>query len=271
MKTFKKSCFAAVLAWAFFSGCKAELLDSRYTLELPALPPAWEELFGIPHWRIEWINPAGKAETFVLRGGRGAASALEISVPQTFAAPVTAWPFFPDKGIWAGLLRPAGAIFPFDADGTGSRRKSSQRLIRLSWQGGVDAVLYRELDAAQAGLSVQPARLPQYLDWPRFRELFSDPAIPEKVRADPWIVDWKTAAFKIVNSGFNKRYIIAEEKQDIPIPVSCGPWIGTSPFAAPLFFAEGTVPAFPAGESVSAWFSGAGILKLNKAAWMMLP
>jgi hypothetical protein len=36
-----------------------------------------------------------------------------------------------------------------------------------------------------------------------------------------------------------------------------------------LFYCRGFF--FPAGESVNVWFSGAGILKLNKAAWMLTP
>jgi hypothetical protein len=274
MKNLKKSCFALVAALAFFSGCKADLLDTRYTLELPALPPAWEELFGIPCWRIEWLNPGGEAETLMWKGTGESARTPEISLPQTRAAAVSALPFFPDRGIQAGLLRPAGAVFPFDVPADVSTGKSSLPVLRLSWQGGVDAVLYRELGIAAAhydGSSSQSVRLPQNLDWPRFRELFSDPDISDKVRTDPWTVDWKTAADKIIRSGFNKRYITGEETTEIQVPAGPGPWIGSSPFVSPLFFDERAAPSFPAGENTSIWFSDAGILKVNKTAWILVP
>ncbi|MDR0877529.1 MAG: hypothetical protein LBN21_05710 [Treponema sp.] len=264
MKIFKKGFLPVLPALLLFVHCNAgvSVTGARCSLELPALPPAWAELLGAPHWRIEWISPEGKALTRIWAD----AGAPEIDLPQTLANPVSAWPFFPDRGIPAGLLRPAGAVFPFDAAG----EKSRTAVLRLGWQGGIDAALYRELAAAvRDGSSAQAARIPQNFDWKRFRELFSDPEIPDAVRADPWIVDWKAAAEKIVKSGFNKRSITAGEKADTPVPVSRGPWFGSSPFASPLSFEEGTAPAFPADKNTAVWFSGEGLLKVNTSAWLL--
>jgi hypothetical protein len=242
------------------SGCGPALTDSTVTLELPDLPPAWRELLGAPQWRIEWISPGGVRERMVTAGD------VEVTLPQTWASPVTAWPFWPGKGISPGLFYPAGAIFPFDTLGAG---------LRLSWRGGVDAVLYRELAAVcEAAAAETPARTPPRpwnFDWPRFRQLLEDPSIPEEVRLDPWRVDWKQAAASIASSGFNKRYIRPEAREEIAVPAPPGPWIGASPFAPPLIFGEGEEPVFPVGAKPGSWFSPAGFLRCTAAAWIFVP
>jgi hypothetical protein len=242
-----------------FSGCGRSLMDSEYVLKLPEPPPAWTELLGSPHWRIEWINPEGVKESRVTEGD------TQINLPLTWASPVSAWPFWPGKGIAPGIFRPAGAIFPFDASGAD---------LRLSWRAGVDAVVYWELDAAyeaQAGARTPVPRLSRNFNWPRFRELFEDPAFFEKLHADPWTVDWKNAAIKIVLSGFDKRRIVPEPRKEIPIPVPAGPWIGSSPFAPPLKCGPGETPVFPAGARPESWLSPAGLLRCTAETWILIP
>jgi hypothetical protein len=234
-------------------------MDPVYVLELPDLPPAWLELLGNPRWRIEWINPGGARESRITAGP------AELVLPQTWASPVSAWPFWPGRNISPGIFRPAGAIFPFDASGG---------VLSLSWQGGVDAVFYQELDAAyaaQAGPQTTVPRLPRNFDWPRFRALFDDPVFFNKLHADPWTVDWKAAAAKTVSSGFGKQRIVPDEREETAIPVPPGPWIGTSPFAGPLIFGEGEIPVFPAGSRPGSWFSAAGTLRCTTAAWILIP
>jgi hypothetical protein len=241
------------------SACGRGLMDPLYTLALPDLPPAWLELLGTPQWRIEWISPGGIKEQAIRAGN------AEAALPQTWANPVSAWPFWPARGVAPGIFRPAGAIFPFDAAGD---------TLFLSWQGGVDALLYWELDAAWAAGKASGAssiRRPQNFDWPRFRELLNDPSILEKTKADPWTVDWKAAAAKIVSSGFYRSYIRSEDRVETPIPVSSGPWIDTSPFAPPLLFGEGEEPVFPIGPSPKSWFSPTGILRGTTETWILIP
>jgi len=268
----------------FLHSCEESLVDSRYSLELPQLPQGWAALLGIPYWRIEWLNDEGWKETKTVLGNGGA----EISLPPTLASAVSALPFWPDKGIGPGIFRPAGAIFPFDASG---------KNIILSWQGGVDANLFWELVRAYQGteeVSIPPeaqtdemavmegramvewraagqrgvSRLPWNFNWPRFRQLFIDPTLNAEVRADPWLADWHGIAEKIVKSGFDKRRLVPEARSSLKIPVSCGPWIGTSPFASPLFFE--TTPVFPVRSSPDTWVSAEGILRCNTETWILL-
>jgi hypothetical protein len=248
-----------VCAALFLSGCGADLTDSRYTLELPELPPAWTSLLGEPHWKIEWLNTEGVKTMMTVQGGQRP----EINLPQTWASAVSALPYWPDQGIEPGVFRPAGAIFPFDV---------CEKVLALTWRGGVDATLYWEIAQAAADQADDAAaraavsRLPWNFNWPRFRELFNDPTVNAAVHADPWLADWSSIAAKIVKSGFDKRRLVPEARSELRIPVALGPWIGTSPFAEPLLFEN--FPVFPVRQEVDTWVSAEGLLHCNKDAWI---
>jgi hypothetical protein len=243
-------------AGLFLHGCGESLVDSRYIVQMPGLPPAWEALLGSPHWRVEWLNGEGRKEAATVRGNGG----VEVSLPSTWVSAVSATPFWPDRGLEPGVFRPAGAIFPFDVSG---------KSLVLSWQGGIDANLYWEFIRAYGEAGQESIRLPWNFNWPRFRLLFNDPALNEDVRADPWLADWSGIAAKTVQSGFDRRRLVPEARGSLEIPVSPGPWIGASPFAAPLFF-EAT-PVFPVRPTADTWVSSEGILRCNTKAWILLP
>ena len=266
-----KNYFCALVFCAVFIlyGCGESLLDSRYAVELPELPPSWKAMLGSPYWRVEWLNVSGQKESATVRRNRG----VEISLPPTWVSAVSAVPFWPDRGIGPGIFRPAGAIFPFDVSG---------KNLVLSWQGGVDANLYWEFVrvSSEAGQESPPdetepveraavSRLPWNFNWPRFRQLFADPSLNAEVRADPWLADWSGIAAKIVQSGFDKRRLVPEARSNLEIPVNPGPWIGASPFAAPLLFES--VPVFPVRSTADTWVSIEGILRCNSETWILLP
>ena len=262
-KSALKRCFAAFILGTAFLLPNCDLAPfhkepERFSLEFPELPPAWKSLLGYPLWRIEWLNSEGRKEMMTVRGK------AEIALPQTWANPVIAMPFWPGKGIGHGIFMPAGAIFPFDVSGNS---------LVLSWQGGLDATLYWELAIAYdaAGLGYDRAavpRLPHYFDWQRFRLLFTDPSLNAEIRADPWLADWRGIAAKIVQSGFDKRRLVPESRSVREIPVHSGPWIGTSPFAPPLVF--DAVPAFPVRPTADTWVSAEGILRCSAEAWILM-
>jgi hypothetical protein len=148
--------------------------------------------------------------------------------------------------------------------------------------GGVDAVLYWELGNASAGepgTQSSVPRMPWNFNWPRFRGLFTDVSVNAQFRADPWLADWPSIAEKIWLSGFDKRRLVPQAREELPVPVAPGPWIGPSPFAAPLYFTGGPVfpvrtPASgsPPGVSgpVDTWVCAEGILRCNSNAWIFL-
>jgi hypothetical protein len=262
----KKRCRAAALALltaALAGSCAfGDPADLRYVLAMPEPPSRWTALLGRPRWRIDCPGPGGLRARFET-GGEGA----EVSLPPYAAAAVTAWPFWPDRGIPPGIFRPAGALYPFDASGAA---------LPLSWRGGVEAFFYGEL-AAAAERAAPPApalRRPRNFNWPRFRQLLSDPAIPETVRSDPWTADWRGIAEKAVRSGFSRRQIAPAQTILVPVPAPPGPWFGVSPFAPPWQAGPGETPLFPVGTgaaSAASYFSPAGILRVNREAWILLP
>jgi hypothetical protein len=271
-----KTYFLAMLSCMGFllNSCGEVMTDSSFVLELPAIPQAWEEILGRPCWRIEWVNEEGRKEALIAQGNGG----WNISPPQTWVSAVSAFPFWPEKGINPGIFKPAGAIFPYDASGSS---------LILSWQGGVDASLYWELARAWGGTGqeeVQPeeegperaagagraavTRLPMNFNWPRFRRLFDDPSLNADVRADPWLADWAGIAAKIVQSGFDKRRLVPEARSALTVPVNPGPWIGASPFAGPLVFE--TTPIFHVRPTADTWVSAEGILRCNNETWIFI-
>jgi hypothetical protein len=247
----------------FLNNCGESLTDSSFTLELPSLPQAWEDVLGSPCWRIEWVNEEGRKEEMLVRGN----GSWNISLPQTWASAVSAFPFWPDKGIDPGIFKPAGGIFPYDASGNS---------LILSWQGGVDAVLYWELayggtgqeEAEESSERAAVTRIPMNFNWPRFRRLFDDPSLNAEVRADPWLADWAGIAAKIVKSGFDKRRLVPEARSVLEVQVGPGPWIGVSPFAGPLFFE--TTPIFSVRPTADTWVSKEGLLRCNSETWILI-
>jgi hypothetical protein len=243
------------------AACDTGAIPRSYSLELPSLPPAWEEVLGAAHWRLEWVNPQGTRETMRINGTGSA----QIEVLSGWANPVMAFPYWPERGILPGTMRPAGGLFPFDAEGGG---------IRLSWRGGVAAWFYRAL--VRAGDGGNRLRRPHYFDWPRFGELLEGRAdglaLNDLILADPWLADWQTVALRTVKSGFDRRRIIPQATEALPVSLPHGgPWIGPSPFEEPVLGRTGETTLFQVTENVDTYISPAGILRCTRGAWIWRP
>ena len=246
----------ALVFCLFHAGCGLDA-PSGYALMLPQPPEAWVSLLGAPHWRLEWLDSGGNRRTADILPGE----TVKIELPVTWTNPVTAWPYWPAHGLIPGLFRPAGALFPFDVSGED---------LCLSWEAGPDSIFYWELVLASVNRQSDAGgeKTPANFDWPRFRELFEQDGLSESVRADPWLVDWRSAAEKTFDSTFDRRRLVPESVQSVEIPVPEGPWYGTSPFADPLFFPLETTPIFPVRPGVNVWFSAHGILRCNGKTWV---
>ena len=232
--------------------CCRDIIPSGYILEFPQPPESWVSILGEPHWRLEWLDPDGNKQiTDILPGG-----GLEIELPVTWANPVTAWPYWPDRNLYHGIFKPAGALFPFDVSGD---------CLRLSWNAGKDSVFYWELTLAN---EENNSKMPAYFDWPRFRGLFNPETLNEAVCNDPWLPDWRSIAQKTINSSFDKRRLVPETTESLSIPVPTGVWYGTSPFTEPLHFTEDEIPAFPIRSGINVWVSVLGILQCNGKTWV---
>jgi hypothetical protein len=260
MKTYKSKpvailAFACILTVLQLTGC-SDRFPSSYVLELPGVPEPWVSLLGEPFWRVEWVDSNGRKQTADIQPGGGLQTSIKIELPVTWASPVTAWPYWPGHNLTAGFFKPAGAMFPYDANGS---------RLRLSWEAGVDTIFYRELAYANED---NHSRIPANFDWPRFRELFEAETTNEAIREDPWLVNWRSVAERTVAGTFDRRRLVPEASIPLPIPVPSGPWYGTSPFAKPLFFKEGEPSIFPIRPGINIWVSAEGILRVNGNIWV---
>lgn len=257
MKTFGFPALA--LTALILAGCGP--IPEDYRAVLPQIPQGWEEILGPPRWRLEWINPKGDKETQDLSGGN---RAFRVSPMQEWTVPVIAWPYWPEKGLGPGAMRPAGALFPWDASGDD---------ITLSWRAGVDAFLWLEL-AGSGGFGSSSSgtpRVPWLFDWPRFRELLESSAVSQTIRDDPWTADWKLIARRILESGFDRRRIVPRAGTEIAVPGLDLPWFGSSPFAQALVPAPGEALKLSAREEPEMYLSSLGLLRCTKDAWIFIP
>jgi hypothetical protein len=251
-----------LLAGVLLAGGCRDIMPSGYTINLPELPEHWVLLLGKPSWHIEWVDPDGQKQSYDTPRDNSLKLQIkcEIEIPQTWASPVTAWPYWPEHNLIPGFFKPAGALFPFDADG-------NEKCLNLTWEAGVDTVFYWELALANEN---NFSRLPANFNWPRFRELFTDGVLNEAVCKDPWIVNWRSAAEKTVINNFDRRRLVPEKTVSTVVPVPEGSWYGTSPFAQPLFFGRETYPVFPVRPGINVWISSEGILRVNGNVWIFI-
>lgn len=237
------------------------VIPPAYYPVLPALPPAWETLLGQPLWRVEWYDADGS-----LRHAQGDAASLPaMALSPGLVQPVLAHPSWP--GMPPGTMRPAGAIFPHDAE--------DSQLV-LSWEGGVEAAFYQALNRAALAAETEgqgkQLRQGAYFDWPRFRALMGGGDLPGGVQEDPWLVDWQSVAEKTVQSGFDRRRIKVQAREELAVAIpSGGPWIGASPFAAPLPWQAGETVRIGVNARADTYASPGGVLRCTRGAWVWLP
>jgi hypothetical protein len=243
--------------FAILAGCEeAQQIRSLYKPVLPALPEGWSDIPGEAHWRLEWIGEEGSWHNWE---GRKGAEVPPLSLIQSWTTPVLAWPFWPELGLSPGIMRPCGALFPWDTYG--------ENLV-LSWEGGVDAVFWKELAAVKREDNAKDGRFPWLFDWPGFRKIMKEEDSGGAVRQDPWVVDWKEVGRKTVESGFDRRRIKPMKFTSMEIPLLEGRWLSSSPFAPLLEAPPGGPLTLEVTDAVGVWVSSAGILKCSTSGWI---
>jgi hypothetical protein len=265
--------YGLLLAGILLASCAEPIIAPAYRVSFPEPPAAWTDALGPPSWELFWVDSRG-----VLQNARYPEDAEpRVELAQERASPLLARPFWPavvsagsrtDGSIQSGVMKSAGAVFPFD---------TASGLIRLSWEGGISAEFYlalarvrlaRESGAADS-IPSGDKRRPEWFDWPRFRALFEDGGIPEEAREDPWLVDWDAAAAKTVESGWDSRRIRAAECVPLTVTIPAdGLWFGTSPFASPRFRKAGERVDLPARDIPEYLLSPAGYLKYTRSDYV---
>ena len=248
-----------IVSLVLLAACRDGPILSSYQAVLPELPGHWEETLGEAHWRLEWIGGEGTWLESDIPPGRGAP---DLPLMQEWTTAVLAWPFWPARDLVPGMMRPAGALFPWDCSGG---------KLLLGWKGGVDAVFWKELALADRSTAAAEGRLPWYFDWPRFRELlYESNNVPGAVSQDPWLADWKSIAQKTVQSGFDRRRIVSRTFTGLLIPGLDGRWIGSSPFAPPLDANLDGLLYLNVTGTPDTWVSSAAILRCSTAGWVWM-
>jgi hypothetical protein len=242
--------FAAVFT-AGLAACGG-VLDRPYRLVLPDLPPAWQTVLGDARWSVEWIDGAGTVQSAELPPGRDFA----LTVVNDASSPVLAYPYWPERDLKPGGMKPAGALFPWDARGGD---------IVLSWRGGVDAVFWR-------GLS-RGGRDADSFNWKRWREAWADGSFPPAAVRDPWLCDWERIAAKIAASGFDKRRIAVADYPRLELSGAVWPdvWYGPSPFDEGASAPPGGILSLPLVPPSAFAFSRTGLLRYSGEGFLLFP
>ena len=248
-----------LLLLVLFNSCGESPVQTSCQPVLPEPGGSWKAILGEPHWLLEWVNENGTWNKSEIPPGR---KTPELSFIGEWTTPVLAWPFWPESGLLPGMMRPGGALYPWDATG---------EKILLSWEGGVAALFWKELAAADRSSAAAEGRLPWYLDWPRFRELLKSETLQEAVRNDPWLADWKSIAQRTVQSGFDRRRIVPRPYFEFSIPGFEGLWIGSSPFSPPLEAPPGGPLNLKVTDQVDTWVSKEGLLKCSASGFVFVP
>jgi len=255
---YPKFCWIALLA-LFITCCEDASIQSSYRPFLPELPDHWKEMLGDAHWYVQWVDYKDLWREKHLSPGH---SLPELSPLMEWSTPVLAWPYWPDQGLLPGMMRPAGALFPWDIDGD---------TIIVSWEGGIDAFFWKELSRADRASQGGEKRLPWYFNWKRFRELLQGDLLSETVQGDLWNADWKYIAERTVQSGFDRRRITAQKGAKLVIPNADGYWINSSPFAQPFVVQKGDSLMVNVQSAVDTWVSAERILRASDSGWIILP
>jgi hypothetical protein len=219
----------------------------------PDLPSVWQALLGRAHWSLEWIDDAGVLRVVELAPGAGFA----VTVVNDASSPVLAYPYWPGRQVRRGDLKPAGALFPWDVRGGD---------IVLSWQGGIDAVLWRELSRAD-----NVRRQAVSFNWQRWRGAWQDGSFPSAVVRDPWVCDWQGIAAQIAASGFDKRRVVAAGYAHLTLTGKTwqGAWFGQSPFDAGTFAAAGEPLTLPLIPPTAIAFGRAGLIRYSSTGFLL--
>jgi hypothetical protein len=213
----KKNIFGAAI-FALLISCKSPL-ESAYVLKLPAVNESWVSILGEPVWHIEYLGRDGRIHEL------DTTASVAVELYDGGSSFALAEPYWPERGFARGEFRPAGAVFPLDAEGPE---------LALSWLGGVEAYFWRAL--AWEGRRASGNHSPANFNWKKVRALFEDGALSDEILSNPWLVDWDDLAHKTSVAGFDKNRITSEYRvQKTSYGASFyGTWYGASPFADPV-------------------------------------
>lgn len=202
------------------AGCSLVEPDQSVRVLLPAPPAGWQIAFpGLTFHLTSWSSSGAVTEAVALDWRQPA----QLACARSTNVPVLAWPCVLSPGgakaIPAGVLRPAGGLFPADL-----RSWHGQPVIELTWEDGAAALV---LDRARsAGADLARFNAPRLVSCMR-------------ARADPWTLELDRAAQCISLGTFTSWDLDERPSQDVEVDAGPGSWFLEDPLAPPAQ-AEGT-------------------------------
>jgi len=211
-----------IALWAAeaLTGCSLVEPDQSVQVLLPAPPAGWQVAFPGLTFRVTSSGRDGVVTEAVTSDWR---RPVRLTSARSNNVPVLAWPWVPPsdraQAICAGVLRPAGGLFP-----AGLRSWRGQPVMELTWEDGAAALV---LDRARsAGADLARFNAPRLLSCMR-------------ARADPWTLELDRAAQCIALGTFTSWDLDERPSRDIQVDPGPGSWFLEDPLVPPLR-AEGT-------------------------------
>lgn len=211
---------------------------------IPTPPAHWTRAFPDLQFRLVFPDSAGRGQAVrVTDPGKPVA----IDCPKTGNIPILAYPVSArdqqGNTDQAGLLRPAGGMYP------GSLDESSQRpTLVLDWRDGAAAtVLFRLLSLGRDTSLINAARLARY-----FRDA-----------EDPWNLDLNLIEEKLAAGKFTAYDIDKLSCRDVEVNAGRGEWFMESPFSTVTsLIGEGTLSLAGVSLGMHGLFSADGRLMM---------
>jgi hypothetical protein len=180
---------------------------------IPNPPSHWTRAFPDLRFRLVFADSSGQEQVVTVTDP---GKTVAIDCPKTGNTPILAYPVSArdpqgEKG-QAGMLRPAGGMYPDSMDET-----SARPTLVLDWRDGAAAtVLSRLLSLGRDTSLINAARLARY-----FRDA-----------EDPWKLDLNQIAEKLAEGNFTAYDVDELPCCDVVVNAGRGEWFTESPFSA---------------------------------------
>jgi hypothetical protein len=196
--------------------CSLLLTHCQFTTEIellvrePDLPRQWVFAEQELEWEIEYIDLSG--EIIVEEASNGFEQTV-VRTPKWNNVPVLVYPLY--KGV---KMKPAGALVPTDADGSGVT--DSTAVVDPSWDGGATAALFRQLwitSSVAAGVNSE-----------RLSGEVAEKA-EEETYGNPWALDWAAIGEGFRFGSFSSHLIGPAPSYELDLEAVPGTWVSGDP------------------------------------------
>jgi hypothetical protein len=197
--------FAALLPGVLAASCAWFGPQAALSVKMPEVPRQWRQAFPDLSFDVVFQDSAGSWQTVLVTESCGE---TVIDCWKGCNSPVLA---YPRAARSAGLLRPAGGLYPRDCVDNGGCAA-----LALSWEGGCLAMIFKLL--AERGLDAS------FVNAERLALLLAR-------HADPWTLDLAGIAESLARSDFSAYDVDLLPARDVQIGPGVGEWFLESPFS----------------------------------------